>query len=172
MIDNTAKIGMGTKIEETAIIQEGCEIGEGCFVGHYVVMRAGTRIGDRTVIGHGTIFEGDCYVGSDCLIHAQCHITRGAVIEDKVFIAPMFVGCNDRIMVHQRRHIKPFIKEGYTIKYAARIGAGVTLLPGVTIGRNAVVGAGSLVTRNIPDMVIVFGSPARIKGMVREEEIL
>jgi acetyltransferase-like isoleucine patch superfamily enzyme len=84
----------------------------------------------------------------------------------------MFVGCNDRIMVHQRRHIKPFIKEGYTIKYAARIGANVTLLPGVTIGRNAVVGAGSLVTRNIPDRVIAFGSPARIKGMVRDEEVL
>jgi acetyltransferase-like isoleucine patch superfamily enzyme len=172
MIDESAQIGKGTTIEDTAIIQEGCAIGEDCFIGHFVVMRPNTVIGDRTVIGHGTVFEGECTVGSDCLVHAQCHITKGATIEDKVFIAPMFVGCNDRIMVHQRRHKKPFIQEGYTIRYGARIAANVTVLPGVTIGKNAVVGAGSLVTRNVPEACVAFGAPARIRGMVREDELI
>ena len=171
-IHETAKIGKGTKIEDTAVIQENCEIGENCFIGHYVVMRPNTKIGNDTVIGHLTVFEGDCSVGSKCLIHAQCHITRGAVIEDLVFIAPMFCGCNDNYMVHNRRHIKPFIVNGYTIKRAARIGAGVKVLPGVTIGENAIVGVGSIVTRNVMPGTVFYGSPGRIKGLVDKIEHL
>ena len=170
MIHPSVKIGENTKIEDTAIIQENCIIGDGCFVGHYVVMRPGTKIGDRTMIGHLTVFEGECSIGSDCLIHAQCHITKNAVIEDKVFIAPMFVGANDPDMVHMRRNGKDFIPKAYTIKRGARIGIGVKILPGVTIGENAVVGVGSIVTGNIPDHTVYFGTPARMKSIVPKEE--
>ena len=160
MIHGSAKIGKRTKIQNTAIIQEGCEIGDNCFIGHYVVMRPNTKIGNNTVIGHHTVFEGDCVVGEDVLIHSQCHITKGVIIEDKVFIAPMFVGANDPVMVHNRRHIKPFECTPYIIRYGARIGVGVKVLPGVEIGRNAVVGVGSVVTKNVPDGVVVMGCPA------------
>lgn len=170
LIDESAKIGKGTKIEETAVIQKDCEIGDDCFIGHYVVMRPGTKIGNRTVIGHGTVFEGDCEVGDDCLIHAQCHVTKVAVIEDKVFIAPGFVGCNDNIMLHQRRHLKEFVPNGYRIGQGARLGAGVLVLPGVVIGGNSVIGVGSVVTRNVPPGAIVYGSPGRIRGFVKGEE--
>lgn len=172
MIHETVVIGEGTKIEPTAVIQEGCEIGKDCFIGHHVVMRPNTKIGDGTVIGHLTVFEGDCTVGSECLIHAQCHITKGAVIEDKVFIAPGFIGCNDNIMLHQRRHVKEFVPNGYTIKRAARLGAGVKVLPGVVIGENAVVGVGSVVTKNILAGTVAYGNPARIMGAVKKEEII
>ena len=66
-IHETAKIGKGTKIEDTAVIQENCEIGENCFIGHYVVMRPNTKIGNDTVIGHLTVFEGDC----SCLLYTS-----------------------------------------------------------------------------------------------------
>jgi acetyltransferase-like isoleucine patch superfamily enzyme len=172
MINHKSIIGKDTNIEYTAIIQENCVIGDKCFVGHYVVMRPNTVIGSRTVVGHLTVFEGDAVVGNDCLIHAQCHITKGATIEDKVFIGPMFCGANDRYMVHQRRHIRPFVIEGYHIKYGARIGIGVMVLPGITIGRNAVVGVGSVVSRDIPDNECWMGVPAKFKKMVPEEERL
>ena len=172
MIHEYSKIGIGTVVEPTAIIQENCEIGDNCFIGHYVVMRPGTKIGNNTVIGHLTVFEGECNVGSDCLIHAQCHITKGAVIEDKVFIAPGFIGCNDNIMLHQRRHLKEFVPEGYTIRRGARLGAGVLVLPGVTIGENAVVGVGSIVTKDVLAGTITYGGPARINGVVKPEEII
>jgi UDP-2-acetamido-3-amino-2,3-dideoxy-glucuronate N-acetyltransferase len=172
VVDPTAKIGARTKIEETAIIQQGCVIGEDCFVGHFVVMRPNTIIGDRTVIGHLTVFEGGCQVGNDCLIHAQCHITMGASIEDKVFIAPGFIGANDPAMLHQRRHLKEFEPQGYTIKRGARIGIGVCVLPGVVIGENAVVGVASVVTKNVAPYTTVYGCPARIQGLVPREEFV
>lgn len=171
MIFRKTTIGKGTLIEPTAIIQDGCDIGAHCFIGHYCVLRPGTVIGNKTVIGHLTVFEGDCKVGDNCLIHAQCHITKGAVIEDKVFIAPGFVGCNDKKMVHLRRN-GPFIPCAYTIKKGARIAAGVLVMPGVTIGREAVVGLGSVVTKDVGDYEIVYGNPARVKGIVPEDQRL
>lgn len=163
------KVGMNTRISSTAIIEEGCVIGDDCFIGHYVVMRPGTKVGNRTMIGHMTVLEGDCTIGDDCLIHAQCHITKGAVIEDKVFIAPMFCGANDPDMLHQRRHIKEFVPQAYTIKRGARIGIGVLVLPNVTIGENAVVGVGSVVTKSVPPYCTVTGIPARIKDVTDQQ---
>ena len=172
MIHASVKIGKGTKVSETAVIEEGCVIGKNCFIGHYVIMRPNTKIGNNTMIGHLTVFEGDCTVGNDCLIHAQCHITKGAVIESEVFIAPGFVGCNDNDMLHRRRHIKEFTPNGYKIRRAARIGAGVLVLPGVEIGENAVIGVGAIVTKNVAPFTVVFGSPSRIKGIVDKEFII
>ena len=165
------KVGKGTQIEDTAIIQEGCEIGEDCFIGHYVVMRPGTKIGNRTTVGHLTVFEGDCSIGDDCLIHAQCHITKGVVIEDKVFIAPGFIGANDPDMVHMRRKGE-FTPKGYTIKRGARIAIGVLVAPGVTIGCNAVVGIGAIITRDVADNEIIYGTRAQARGVVPESERL
>jgi UDP-2-acetamido-3-amino-2,3-dideoxy-glucuronate N-acetyltransferase len=172
LIHESVKIGKNTRVSETAVIEENCVVGDDCFIGHYVVMRPNTVIGNNTVIGHLTVFEGDCSVGSDCLIHAQCHVTKGAVIEDKVFIAPMFCGANDPDMVHMRRNGKQFIPTGYTIKRGARLGIGVLVLPGVTIGENAVVGVGSIVTKNVAPYIVVYGSPARIQGLVAKEEFV
>jgi len=173
LIHKSVKIGKGTRVSSTAVIEEGCKIGKNCFIGHNVVMRPNTVIGDNTTIGHLTVFEGDCSIGSDCLIHAQCHITKGAVIEDKVFIAPGFIGCNDNDMLHQRRHIKEFVPNGYRICYGARLGAGVLVLPGVKIGENAVIGVGSIVTKDVPPFTKVYSnSPARIQGIVNQKEII
>lgn len=172
-IHPTVKIGKGTRVSATAIIEENCVIGKNCFIGHNVVMRPNTIIGDKTIIGHLTVFEGDCKVGSNCLIHAQCHITKGAIIEDAVFIAPGFVGCNDNDMLHMRRHVKEFKPNGYRIGYGSRLGAGVLVLPGINIGSNTVIGVGSIVTKDVPDFAVVYGnSPAKIKGLIKKEFII
>lgn len=172
MIHESVKVGKGTKISESAIIEENCVIGKNCFIGHYVIMRPNTKIGNNTMIGHLSVFEGDCVVGNHCLIHAQCHITKGAVIDDQVFIAPGFVGCNDNDMLHERRHIKEFKPNGYHICRAVRIGAGVLVLPGVTIHENAVIGVGAIVTKNVAPYTVVFGSPSRVKAIVKKEFII
>lgn len=157
---------------ESAEIERGCEIGPGSFIGRGCVLRPGTKIGSRTVVGHLTVFEGDSVIGDDCLIHAQCHITAGVVIEDKVFIAPGFIGANDMRMSHARRDVIPFERRPYTIRRGARIAIGVHVLPGVEIGANSIVGAGSLVTRDVPERAIVMGRPARVVGETRDEEVV
>jgi acetyltransferase-like isoleucine patch superfamily enzyme len=171
-IHPSVEIGEGTRIESTAILQEGCKIGKNCFVGNYVVMRPNTRIGDNTKIGHLCVFEGNSIIGSNVLIHAQCHITMGTIIEDAVFLGPGVIGINDRYMVHMRRHIKEFVQEPFIVRRAARIGSGAIILPRVEIGENAVVGAGAVVTRNVGPKTVVLGNPARFVMMVPEEEII
>jgi acetyltransferase-like isoleucine patch superfamily enzyme len=117
-----------------------------------------------------TVFEGDTVIGNRVLIHSQCHITKGVIIEDDVFIAPLFCGANTPRIVHGRDY--SLILEPYHIRRAARIGIGVSILPEVTIGANALIGAGSVVTRNVPDGECWFGNPAIFKKMVPVEELL
>jgi UDP-2-acetamido-3-amino-2,3-dideoxy-glucuronate N-acetyltransferase len=171
-IHESARIGKNTRIEPTAIIQEYCTVGDDCFIGHYTVMRPNTRIGNRTKIGHLIVFEGDTVIGDDCIIQSQCHITKGAIIEDKVFLGPGTIGINDIKMVHLRRGGKPFIPNAFLIKRGARIGSGVILSPGVTIGKNAVIGMGSIVTRDVEENEIVYGTRAQARGIVPESERL
>ena len=166
------RLGRNVRISETAVIEEGCIIGDNVFIGHYCVLRPGTCVGSDTTIGHLTVFEGNCSIGERCLIHAQCHITKGAVIEDDVFIAPMFVGANDPIMCHNRRDRIQYVEQGYHIKRAARLGIGVKVLPGVVIGENAVIGAGSVVTKDIPDRSVALGVPAKIVSKVALQEVI
>jgi acetyltransferase-like isoleucine patch superfamily enzyme len=177
-IDSYVVLHGGVTIEENVRISPSveiypdCIIGANSFIGHGCVLRPGTRIAENCVIGHSTVFEGDSDIESNVLIHAQCHITRGVRIGKGTFIAPFFVGANDKYMVHLRREkIKDWF-EPYQIQPYARIAIGVTVLPGVNIGRNAVVGAGAVVCKDVPENAIVLGVPAQQVGEVPREERL
>jgi UDP-2-acetamido-3-amino-2,3-dideoxy-glucuronate N-acetyltransferase len=172
LFHSSVKIGKGTKIEPTAVLQEGCEIGIDCFVGHYTIMRPNTIIGNRTKVGHLCVFEGETRVGEDCVIQSQCHITKGAIIEDKVFFGPGTIGINDLKMTHLRHGDEPFIPNAFKVKQGARVATGVLIAPGVTIGRNAVIGMGSIVMKDVEDNEIVYGTKAQIRGVVPEGERL
>jgi len=169
-ISPDAEIGEDTIIQAGAIVEEDCRIGRGCRIGYHAVLRRGTVIGDHSVFGTLSASEGWNRIGDHVTVHSQCHITEDVEIEDWVFIAPLFCGANTRRIVHGRDY--PLVKEGYTIGRGARIAIQVAVLPGVTVGRDALIGAGAVVTRDIPDYSVAFGNPAKVRGLVPLEERL
>ena len=171
-VHDSVEIGQCTGFGLFCVIEEGCIIGKNCYIGNSCVLRKRTIIGNDTVIGHLTVLEGDCTVGDRCLIHTQCHITKGVTIEDDVFIGSLTTTGNDRRMCHNRRDKMRFVPEPIVIKRAARIGQGTTILAGVTIGVNAVVGAHSLVAEDVPNATVVAGVPARRLRYVDAGELL
>ena len=168
-------IGENTKIGEKSIVQYGafiehnCNIGKHCRIGTNAVLRRETNIGDHSIFGSLSASEGKNWIGSNVLIHTQCHLTTGIIIEDWVFIAPMFVGANDPKMLHGRRRVEKFVPQGPHIKFGTGIAVNVTILPGVVIGRECVIGASSLVTKDVPDYSIAFGAPAKVVKSVEDK---
>lgn len=146
-------------------------IGDGTRLGNFVMIRSNTRIGMECTIGSYVDIEGDVLIGHHVSLQSGCYITRGVVIEDEVFCGPRVITMNDKRISHRRPSLE-FVREGPRIERAARVGGGSVLLPGVTIGANAFVGAGSVVTKDVPAGAIVVGNPARIVGTVPAEELL
>ena len=170
IVSDDAIIREGSIIQDYAIVEKGCVIGRSSRIGYHAVLRRGTKIGDHSTFGTHSVSEGNNSIGSYTTIHSQNHITEGVIIEDHVFVAPFFVGANTPKIVHNRNY--PLVLNPYKIKFGARIGIAVTVLPGVMIGREALVGAGSLVTSDVPDFSVVFGRPARVVRQVSEDERL
>lgn len=146
-------------------------IGDGTRVGNFVLIRSNTVIGGDCTIGSYVDIEGDVLIGHHVSLQSGCYITRGVLIEDHVFCGPRIITMNDKRISHRRPGLS-FIRDAPRILRAARVGGGSVLLPGVTIGANAFVGAGSVVTKDVPEGAIVAGNPARVVGTVRSEEIL
>lgn len=164
------EIGKRVIIRSGAVIYTGSKIGNNSMVGHNTVIRENTIIGHDTYIGSLTATEGDTKIGNYVGIHSQCHITRFCDIGDYTFIAPLFVGANDQAMSHRRAgHGKNLI--GFTTEKYVRIAVGVTVLPGVRFGEGCKVGAGSVVTKDVPPYKLVMGVPARIIRDVPKENI-
>jgi len=168
-IGDNVTIGENSTIQYGTFIESNCKIGKHTLIGRNSVLRKGTTIGDYSVFGSLSASEGYNWIGNHVLVHSQCHLTVGLIIEDWSFIAPMFVGANDPDMVHGRRHIKQFKPQAPHIKFGSRIAINVSVLPNITIGREAIIGVGAVVTRDIPDFTIAIGVPARIKGKVPEQ---
>jgi len=153
------------------VISDSASIGKGVKFGNFVFIRDNTKIGKNSSIGSFVDIEGDVTIGSNVSIQSGCYITRGVIIEDEVFIGPRVITMNDKKMSYRRKSVK-FVREAPRILRGARIGGGTILMPGVTIGKNAVVGAGSVVTKNIPPGAIAYGNPARISGKVSKDELI
>ena len=135
-------------------VQQDVRIGEGTRIGSFSLIHAGAVIGAGSTIGsHCNICS--CTIGARVSIQTACHITRGVVIEDDVFIGPRVVTLNDKLT--GKSLVFPRICRG------AKVGGGSVILPGVTIGEKALVGAGSVVTHDVPAGAHVLGNPARVR---------
>jgi acetyltransferase-like isoleucine patch superfamily enzyme len=152
-------------IAASAIVQDGVTIGGGSRVGEFCFIRSSTVIGTDTTVGSYVGIEGDVSIGDGVSIQSGCHITRGVVIEDLVFLGPRVVTMNDRALTHARPSM-PVEKAAPRVGRGARIGGGSLLLPGACVGANALVLAGSVVAASVPDGAIVAGNPTRIVGQV------
>jgi len=146
-------------------------IGEGSRLGNFVMIRSDTRIGVDCTIGSYVDIEGAVVIGDRVSLQSACYITRGVIIEDDVFCGPRIITMNDKQIAYRRPSLT-FVRNAPRILRAARVGGGSVLLPGVTIGENAFVGAGSVVTKDVPDRAVVLGNPARVIGRVKEREII
>ena len=164
------ELGPGTIVSTGAIVFAGTKLGARVIVGDGARVRERCVIGDDVVIGSGSLIENDTTVGALTKIQAEAYITAYSTLEDEVFIAPCVVTTNDNFMGRtEKRHE---LVKGPTIRRRARIGGGAVLCPGVEIGEEAFVGAGAVVTRDVPPRVVVVGNPARVLRDVPAAELL
>jgi acetyltransferase-like isoleucine patch superfamily enzyme len=164
------QLGPGTIVSTGAVVFAGTTVGERVVLGDQACVRERCAIGDDVVIGRGSLVENDTSVGALTKIQAHAYITAYSLLEDNVFIAPCVVTTNDNFMGRtEKRHE---LVKGPTIRRGARIGGGVVLLPGIEVGEEAFVGAGAVVTRDVPARTLVVGNPARQIREVPAEELL
>lgn len=153
------RIGRDCAIGVNAVIYHGVEIGADTLIGDHASIREGARIGSGCVLGRATVVDREVRIGDRTVLMFTSVIAGKSVVGEDVFLAPGVSTTNDN-----RLGADGWVEErtaGARIEDAAKIGANATLLPGVTIGRGAVVGAGSVVTRDVEPGATVFGTPAR-----------
>jgi acetyltransferase-like isoleucine patch superfamily enzyme len=159
------------KIHPTADVADSAVLGDGVRVWQQVQVRDNARIGANSNIGKGVYIGIDVTVGANCKIHNYALLHEGAVVADGVFVGPHVVFAND---MYPRainpdgtvKGVEDWHMEATTVEYGAAIGARSVLLPGVTIGKFALVGAASVVTKDVPPYGLVRGHPARLVGHV------
>jgi acetyltransferase-like isoleucine patch superfamily enzyme len=134
-----------------------------------VYLRERSAVGRESVIGRGCSIENDVLIGARVKVQTNSYITAFSELEDDVFVAPCVVTTNDMTAGRRGRDVP---LRGPRLRRACRIGGGAVLLPGVEIGEEAFVGAGSVVTRDVAPRSLVFGSPARHVREVDERELL
>lgn len=153
-----------------AVLYRGCVLRSKVMVADMASVREDVEIGAYTIIGRGVTVENKVRIGQRCKVETEAYITALSEIEDGCFIAPEVTFTNDNFLGRTKERFK--YHKGVTVKRGGRIGANVTVLPGVVIGEDALVAAGSVVTRNVPPRKIVLGSPARVWRDVPPEQLL
>jgi acetyltransferase-like isoleucine patch superfamily enzyme len=158
-----ATVGNNCILRDFGIVYSRVTLGDNITTGHHYLIRENTTIGSSTLIGSGVIIEDDCIIGKNVSLQSNVYIPTGCIIEDNVFMGPNVVLTNDKRMARGECKL-----EAVTIKFGARVGANATILPGLVVGRDSIIGAGSVVTKDVPDFTIVVGVPANPIGKVPE----
>jgi acetyltransferase-like isoleucine patch superfamily enzyme len=163
-----AEIGDGCIIGTCVVIYRGCKLGQGVLVADLASVREDVEIGKHTIVGRGAAIENHTRIGNYVKVETNAYITAHSVVEDRCFIAPMVTTSNDNFLGRTKERFK--YTKGPHLKKGARIGANATLMPRVVIGEDAVVAAGSVVTRDVPPRKMVAGVPAGLlKDTPREQ---
>lgn len=164
---------MNAKVHATALVEPDVEIGEGTTVWDGVHLRQGARIGRNCILGEKTYVASTARIGNLCKLNACVYVCAGVTIEDGVLVAAHTVFTNDRTP----RATDPALEElqtslptaatlKTTVRRGASIGANCTIGPGLELGEFCMVGMGSVVTADVPAHGLVFGNPARLRGIV------
>jgi len=157
--DLLTEIGNNAVIRSHTVIYAGNKIGDNFQTGHLVMIREENDIGDNVSVGTSSVIEHHVRIGNNVRIHSQAFIPEESILEDGCWIGPNVVITN--AMYPLSPNVKNELK-GAIIRKNAKIGANATLLPGIEIGENALVGAGAVVTKDVPPNKVVAGNPAKI----------
>lgn len=149
-------IGDDAIIRSGTVIYEASLIGNHLQTGHGVVIREQNVIGDDVWIWSNSVIDYGCRIANRVRIHTNVYVSQFCILEDDVFIAPGSVLANDKYPLGKTEDLR-----GVVVKKGARIGINCSILPGVTVGEEALVGAGSVVTKDVPPGSVVYGNPAR-----------
>ncbi len=149
---------------KTCCVDAGCVIGRGTKIWHFSHIMTGCVLGERCNIGQNVVISPGVTIGSGVKVQNNVSIYTGVICEDDVFLGPSCVFTNvvnPRAFIERKQEFRKTV-----VKKGASIGANATIVCGHTIGRYAMVGAGSVVTRDVPDYALVYGVPAEIRGYV------
>lgn len=156
-------IGRGAVLRSHTVIYAGNRIGENFQTGNKVNIRESNEIGDNVSIGTLSVVEHHVRIGNGVRMHSQVFVPEYTVIEDDAWLGPNVV------LTNAKYPLSPGVKEtlaGPVVRKGAKIGANATVLPGIVIGANSLVGAGSVVVKDVPDNAVVAGNPARLIKMI------
>jgi len=151
---------------ETAVIDAGCQIGEGTKIWHFSHIMSNCSIGQQCSIGQNVVISPEVRIGNRVKIQNNVSVYTGVICEDDVFLGPSAVFTNvinPRSAIVRKNEYKPTL-----VQKGATIGANATIVCGITIGKYAFIGAGAVVTKNIPEYALVVGNPARQTGWMSE----
>ena len=152
-------VGDHANIRSGSVLYLGSKIGSHFETGHNAVIREQNSLGNHVSVWTNSVIDYGCVIGNNVKIHCNCYVAQLTTIEDDVFLAPGVTVAND---LHPG---SPDFREcmaGPTLKIGCQIGCNVTLLPGVEIGEHSLIGAGSVVTKDIPPFSLAYGNPARV----------
>ena len=155
-------------VNQYAVVDENVEIGEGTRIWHFTHVQSGAKIGKKCILGQNVNIANNVTIGNFVKIQNNVSVYEGVELEDYVFCGPSMVFTNilnprsKYPQVGAEFYIRTLVREG------ASLGANSTIVCGITIGRFAFVGAGAVVTKDVPDFALVVGNPARVKGWYSE----
>jgi UDP-2-acetamido-3-amino-2,3-dideoxy-glucuronate N-acetyltransferase len=165
-----ARIGDGAIIGTHVVIYRGAVLGQRVLVADLATVRENVTIGDFTIVGRGVAIENFCTIGRYCKLETNVYITAYSTVGDRVFVAPGVLTSNDNFIGRTEERFKHF--KGVTVERGARLGVGAVILPGKTVGADALVAGGSLLTHDAPARQIVAGVPAKPFRPVPPEQLL
>jgi UDP-2-acetamido-3-amino-2,3-dideoxy-glucuronate N-acetyltransferase len=160
-----------TQIHNTAEVSEQAQIGEATRIWHHAQIREKARVGSNCIIGKGVYVDHDVVIGDNVKIENGAFLYHGVTVEDGAFIGPGACLTNDKypraiLPSGELKRVNDWQVEPTTIRRGASVGARAVVLPGIVVGRFAMVAAGAVVTRDVPDHGLVQGNPARLVGFV------
>lgn len=165
-----ARIGDACILGSHAVIYRGADVSGHVLIADFASVRERAVVGEATIIGRGVTVEDRVHIGARCKIESEAYIAALSSIGDDCFVAPCVTFTNDNYVGRSKERLVRF--GGPTLERGARVAANSTLLPGVTLGEDCLVGAGSVVTGDVEPMTVVFGNPARARGRVATEQLL